>query len=271
MKYVSLGLTSFTLALVAFTSPASAADPTPAPAADPWETRPTTIEDQEAEVLKAPAAVPGAPEPAPVPAPPPRRPVTPPPRRAVQAVDQPVASATVRNGADEDRTALAIELGTNGFASGALEGGLFLGARTSGGIIIGAMLDYRSSSVTIHPGTDTITNASSAVRFGAGARFTFLRSADHRVELVGAVDAGIVYATAETTGISDASASGLTIAAGPGLRFWVHEQIAIGYLARLRFTHLSGDAPALGGSVGDGSASGRDVAFAGTFQILGVF
>jgi hypothetical protein len=189
----------------------------------------------------------------------------------VQAEDGPAATAVIAN-SGEDRTSLAIELGTSGFASGTLEGGLFIGARTSSGLIIGAMLDYLSSSVTVTPpSSGDITQSSSTLRFGAGARYPFLHSSDRRVELIGAVDAAVVYVAANTTGVSDANASGVTLAAGPGLRFWVHEHIAIGYVARLRLTHLSGDAGTLAGAEADGTASGTDIAFAGTFQILGVF
>ena len=37
------------------------------------------------------------------------------------------------------------------------------------------------------------------------------------------------------------SAAGFSLALGPGLRLWVHDQIAIGYVARLRINYLSGE------------------------------
>ena len=69
------------------------------------------------------------------------------------------------------------------------------------------------------------------------------------------------------------SAAGFSLALGPGLRFWVHEQIAVGYVARFRLTYLSGDSGALAVTTADAqtSASATTIGFDGTFQILGVF
>ena len=53
----------------------------------------------------------------------------------------------------------------------------------------------------------------------------------------------------------------------------MHEQIALGYVARFRLTYLSGDAGATGATVSDDQTSGgaTTIGFDGTFQILGVF
>jgi hypothetical protein len=173
----------------------------------------------------------------------------------------------------ESRTGFVIELATAGFASGALNGGLFLGARLSpdvGGLIVGGSLDFASSS-TSSAGlsgasgssssgmsaatTTTATTSSSSLSLGGGVRYTFVSANDGRLDLFGAGDVGIVYSSVD-------SASGFTVAAGPGLRLWVTDHVAVGYLARFRLTKLSGS-----NGAGDATTAG----FGGTFQILGVF
>jgi hypothetical protein len=186
-------------------------------------------------------------------------------------------------GADEEdgRAALAIELATSGLASGVLQGGLFLGARLPVGLIIGGFLDYSSSSVTLKADFTNSSDetASSLFRLGAGARYPLLRTEDGRVELFGAGEVGLNRRTREvsTGGGSSANVSawGPTLAAGPGLRLWVHEHVAIGYVAEFQVNHLSGDAAAFP-SVGANDISGvhaetTDITLVGTFQLLGVF
>jgi len=69
------------------------------------------------------------------------------------------------------------------------------------------------------------------------------------------------------------SAAGFSLALGPGLRLWVHDQIAIGYVARLRVAYLTGSAGALGATPSDNTtdASRTDIGFDGVFQVLGIF
>jgi hypothetical protein len=69
------------------------------------------------------------------------------------------------------------------------------------------------------------------------------------------------------------SASGFSLAAGPGLRLWVHEQIAIGYVALLRISYLAGELGALPATPTEDTTDGSrtQVGFDGAFQILGVF
>ena len=69
------------------------------------------------------------------------------------------------------------------------------------------------------------------------------------------------------------SAAGFSLAIGPGLRLWVHDQIAIGYVARLRIAYLTGSAGALAPTPGEDptDASQTDIGFDGVFQVLGIF
>ena len=69
------------------------------------------------------------------------------------------------------------------------------------------------------------------------------------------------------------SAAGFSLALGPGLRLWVHDQIALGYVARLRVAYLSGSAGALDPTPSDNptDASLTDIGFDGAFQLVGIF
>jgi hypothetical protein len=257
-------------------SPARAADPTDQadPFAEPQNGSPA--EPDEDALLR------GSARPAPQPQSPPPPAVVPaparPPRRQAQATDE-VRASTAAPAPPEEETALALELSTNGFASGGLEGGVFVGGRKPGGMILGGFFDYGLRSSTASVGGTNVTTSAQLFRLGAGVRPTFIRSADRRVDLFGAAEASFEYRSGEvpSTGGSSptttVSAAGFSLAVGPGLRFWVHEQIAIGYVARLRLTYLSGDAGALASvpSADASSSSTTAIGFDGTFQILGVF
>ena len=256
---------------IALSTYARAAEPPAAgsssdPFAPPSEGTPPATDDQEAALLAAPDK----------PTPPP--PSAPPPRRPVAAT----GDRQAHQWRDEDRSSggLAIELSTSGFASGALVGGLFVGGHTASGTIIGGIVDYGLTSVTATPDSAApITISEQIFRLGAGLRQPIVRSADRRVDLYGAADATFVYKGAETESAMagmptvTGSAAGFSLALGPGLRLWVHEQIAIGYVARLRITYLSGEQGALATVPNDNptDASLTEVRFDGAFQILGVF
>jgi len=263
---------------------ARAAEPAAGSAADPFApppqgTNPST-DDQEAAVLGTPEATspnthnPPPPRP-PSPAMPARRPVsTVRARKAPQANDEAVAS---KGG---DQSGVAIELSTSGFASGALVGGLFLGGRTQSGLILGGFLNYGMTSLNVAaPGGATLTTSAQLLRIGAGLRHSFVQSADRLVDLYGAGDVSFDYQGVEvpSTGgmmpTQTTSVAGFSLALGPGLRLWVHDQIAVGYVARLRVTYLSGGAGALAAPPTDNliDASITSIGFDGTFQILGVF
>ena len=273
MKRASLVLI-FSALPIAFSTFAIAADPPAAgsfanPFAPPPEGKPpSTTEDEEAALLAAPGK----------PVPPPPSPPPPAPRR-------PDAAAGARQAPqwrDEERSSagLAIELSTSGFASGALLGGLFVGGHTASGMIIGGFLDYGLTSITATPANGAPTTISAQTfRLGAGLRQPMLRSADRRVDLYGAADAAFVYKGAETestmAGMPTAtgSAAGFSLALGPGLRLWVHERIAIGYVARLRVTYLSGTRGALATVPNENptDASLTEILFDGAFQLVGIF
>jgi hypothetical protein len=264
--------------------PARAADPpgadTPAdPFADPPDK--SAAEPDEDTLLRGPAR-PNPPAPSPPPAPPPvvQAPARPPARsgrRAPQSTDDGRRSSPTAPA--EEAGAVALELSTSGFASGSLVGGVFVGGRLAGGLILGGFFDYGLQSATASTAGTNVSTSAQLFRLGAGVRPTFIHSADRLVDLYGAAEASFEYLSAEvpSTGGSSpttsVSAAGFAVAAGPGLRLWVHEQIAIGYVARLRLTYLSGDRGALGPapSADASSSSTTAIGFDGTFQILGVF
>jgi hypothetical protein len=276
------------LLLLALPPAARAADPPGgASSADPFapgaETKEPSADDQEAAVFGSPTEPAPGTQPAPSagPAAPMRRPA---PnaraRRVPQAISEEASAPGGGGGASAARGGFAIELSTTGFASGSLAGGLFLGGRTTSGVIIGGFLDYALVSVNATPdGGTSITRSGQAVRIGAGVRHSFVHSADRLVDLYGAGDVGFESRSAEIplvgamTPTQTVSAAGFSLAVGPGLRLWVHDQIALGYAARLRLTYLSGDggsleAPATASTT---ATSATAIAFDGTFQILGVF
>jgi outer membrane protein with beta-barrel domain len=270
-----------TVLLIAFSTTAGAADP-PAggSSVDPFAPTPEgkapTPEDQEAAVLGAPDRP--SPPPPTTPAPPPRRQAASPRARQANEADDEARPAAVKK--ESDQSGIAIELSTAGFASGSLGGGLFLGGRMASGVIIGGFLDYGLTSLeSTPPSGAAVTTSEQLLRLGAGVRHTFAQSADRRVDVYGAADVGFEYRSAEvpstsgTTPTENMSASGFSLALGPGLRLWVHEQVAIGYVARLRMTYLSGAAGRLTTPQTNDAidATLTQVGFDGTFQLLGVF
>jgi hypothetical protein len=268
----------FFVFVLTFPAASRAADPTGGEQADPFaspsEGKAPSVEDQEAEVLGAPARpAPPAPPPAPLP-----RPV-PSPRRhaAAQRGDEDRAAAPAVQEADQ--SGIAIELSTSGFASGTLAGGLFMGGRASNGMILGGLFDYSLTSLSENVAGVDVGTSIQTFRLGFGVRQAFLTTADRRVELYGAGDISFDHQSAEvpsTSGMTPTdslSASGFSLALGPGLRFWVHDQISIGYLARFRLSYLSGSAGALLSPPVDDTVDGSltRIGFDGVFQILAVF
>jgi hypothetical protein len=270
-----------TLTPIAFPALARAADWQ----ADPFAPSPpdaAPAEPDEDALLRGSARTsppPPSPPPvvAPAPAAPPDRPVVHArSRRAAQASDE--SHASTGAAPVDELGGVALELSTSGFASGALAGGIFVGGRKGNGLILGGFFDYSLVSLTASPGGADITTSAQVFRLGAGARHTFVRSADRRVDLFGAADVSFEYqsaevvATAGTGPTQSVGAAGFSLALGPGLRLWVHEQIAVGYAARFRLTYLAGDAGALTmTTAADASAAATSIEFDGTFQLLGVF
>jgi hypothetical protein len=261
----------FSVVLLALPTVSRAADPQEQtdPFAPPSEGKAPSIEEQEAAVLGAPAkTAPPAPQPAPRPAASARR----------QANDEgrTSAAAAVK---ESDQTGIAIEFSTSGFASGALVGGLFIGGRTASGVILGGFVDYGLTSAALNfPDNFEVRTASQLLRLGAGVRHTILQTADRRAELFGAADVSFDYRSAEMPGSGSTptdtlSAAGFSLALGPGVRWWILDQVSLGYAARFRFLFLSGEAGVFTMPPVDVTTDGTltQVGFDGVFQILAIF
>jgi hypothetical protein len=172
---------------------------------------------------------------------------------------------------------VAIELSAGGLAAGSLQGGLLLGVAVRD-FVFGLTFDYLSSTGDLKSSTVTGSATSGAARVGVGARLPLLRPGDGRVALFLDGEAGLVSREAAVINSSgmpaSSNASGTTWAAGPGLRLWVGNHLAVAYVTRLRGTYLSGAAAALPEAPTaspDQAASATNYQLEGTFQVLGVF
>jgi hypothetical protein len=261
-------------------SAAHAADPAPADSQDPFagpaEPTVTPPADTDEEGLLRGPERPSPPAQTPPPAPPRHATARPKARPVGQATDEVRATAT---NPEADQSGVALELSTSSFASGSLGGGLFIGGRTAGGLILGGIFDYDLLSVSSSAGGASMSTSTQRFRLGGGLRASFVHSADRLVDLYGAADLTFEYRSAElpvnsgSAPTTTVNAAGFSLAAGPGLRLWVHPQIAVGYVARLRVTYLGGAAGALASTAAADATSASAVAigFDGTFQVLAVF
>jgi hypothetical protein len=267
------------LALVAFSTAAAAQSPAnpdggapAAPVPSPTTTDPA-VADMEAAVL-------GSPSP-PAETVPDVAPSRPPPGGGFRRRPAEGSAESEEALAAYDRPGVVLELGTGGFAAGELQGGVLLGGRLANGLIVGGIVDYTLASVEVTSGMTISSGSRSRLGLGAGARYALARSADRRVELFGGGELSFVRATVETrlTNVpsQSSSANGFSFVAGPGLRLWVHEQVAIGYRAGLRWTRLSGPERALDLREPGAEPAGSDptvvteLGFEGAFQLLGIF
>jgi len=283
MKRAYVASLCFFVLVTASASRARAADPAGADnqadpfagAAEPATPPPSSPDTDEDSLLRA-RERPGPPAQSPPPAPPRRATARPRARPAFRRVDEVRATAPMPV---LSAIGVALELSTSSFASGSLGGGVFIGGRTAGGLILGGIFDYDLLSLSSSSGGASVSTSTQRFRLGGGLRASFAHSADRLVDLYGAADLSFEYRSAElpvnsgTAPTTTVNAAGFSLAAGPGLRLWVHQQIAVGYVARLRVTYLSGDAGALAATAAADASSASAVAigFDGTFQVLAVF
>src|SRR5204862_7243167 len=86
-----------------------------------------------------------------------------------------------------------------------------------------------------------------SIYIGPGARWAFLRSADGQIELLAVGDllyrvsiAGGVVDTA-TNSTKSTTTHGVAFGLGPGIRYWLHPQLAIGTVVGVRGDFLFAD------------------------------
>ncbi|MSP58785.1 MAG: hypothetical protein EXR72_00305 [Myxococcales bacterium] len=122
---------------------------------------------------------------------------------------------------------------------GVLQGGIFAGYKIQR-VIVGLGFDIqRGASGTSMTGTADTSRSATAILLSPGVRIAILRSADQRVELFGQVDLGFGRTFDDQTpppmGLQpERSNFQFAYDVGPGLRYWLHPQFALGALTGLR-------------------------------------
>jgi hypothetical protein len=237
--------------LIALTAPARSQEVTPVPAPSEPPPPPSTPPSQP---IREPAAQP-APQVFDREQPPSSRPTT--LRRTVTTEVPPPASV-----------GFGLELATSGLGSGNLQGGLLLGVHLSGGSIVGVRLDFANASTTV--GSTTRSQTDLAV--GLAARLTLAGSHDG-FDLALGIDASFVKA--QLSGPMEdplADASGYRLGVGPQLRYWIHHNLALGYLAQLSYLSVTSD-KTVGGSPYEelGKIQQQKLAFLGAFTLTAGF
>jgi hypothetical protein len=143
---------------------------------------------------------------------------------------------------------------------GDLRGGFFLGGKI-GRLMIGGSIDISRAAYTTEAGGFSTDASTTRLLFMPGVRFTFLRSADERVELFGQLDLGV----GPTMNDPGDDAFTFVYQVGPGLRLWFHPQLALGAHFGLRGEFTSVD-------TGNNSSTSYGVTgIYSTFSLLGVF
>jgi hypothetical protein len=192
---------------------------------------------------RAQDAAPPPSEPAPAEPPPPRQP-------PAQVFDGEQPPSPVRPGpvpthrrtpAVEQKdvgTGFGVEVGTAGFASGNLQGGLLLGGHTPGGSIFGVRLNYRDETTKVSGSSSSTT----AFAIGLAGRFPVAGSSQG-FDLALAADAAFVHVESPAgPADSGSKGSGFQLAFGPQLRYWFHPNVAAGYMVQFGYTSVSSDA-----------------------------
>jgi len=116
------------------------------------------------------------------------------------------------------------------------------------GLLDAVRRQYPDTSVIMLTGMSETTTARTSILFSPGVRVALLRSRDQKVELFGEVDLclGHTFLSPSPDNGTDTSNFHLTYTLGPGLRYWVHPQLALSALAALNgqfefdSTHVSG-------------------------------
>jgi hypothetical protein len=231
---------SLTVALLCQSQETMPAQAPPAPAV-------TTTPAAAPAAVAAPAPVPAAEGGPPPPAPPPGV-VSPPP--------------AAEPSPDRGHGGVAVELSTGGLTSG----GFLIGIATKGGAVVGLTADYRRVTVDLGGDMETVTAGS---RFGAGLRVPLITTRDGRGDMVLAVD--FAYGTDKTTTKNifpeppQNDGDGLSFAFGPGLRYWILDQLAVGYVVRFRTTSLNYR------DVYSATGSSTTIGIEGAFQVTATF
>ena len=117
-----------------------------------------------------------------------------------------------------------------------LRGGLMLGYK-AGPLLVGVAFELVSFTDSVSSGGSDFSRSFTSLAVVPGIRFAFARSADHRAELFGALDLGIgtMWEGREDAECeadpslceSDESILRYVYGVGPGVRYWMHPQVAL--------------------------------------------
>jgi hypothetical protein len=159
-------------------------------------------------------------------------------------------------------------------AIGLFGGGFFAGYKIDR-IMVGLGFDLaRVATGMSIPGADT-SNASTAFFITPGVRVAILRSHDQRVEMTGQFDLGLGTTTTEQSPSPmgpqpEETRFRLYYNLGPGVRFWVHPQFAIGAVTGVHgdFAYTKTTPPM---STTSTSTSSTVTSIFAALQLLGVF
>lgn len=141
-------------------------------------------------------------------------------------------------------TRMPITVGQADLQFAELDGGFFAGAKI-GRVMVGGSVDLQR----VAAGQDAVgghgSSSATLMKFMPGVRVAILRSADERVELYGQFDFGIghifINQSPSPGTIYEDSNVLISYQIGPGLRVWLHPQLALGMLFGLRGEFLSYD------------------------------
>jgi hypothetical protein len=152
---------------------------------------------------------------------------------------------------------------------GTLQGGFLAGAKIDRVIFgLGFDLERVATGSNAGAGSPTVTTATTAILFTPGVRVAIVRSADRRVELFGQFDLG--FGTTVTDRNDNTSYFHLSYDVGPGIRFWVHRQFAVGAVTGVRGEFEFDSTHVPGTNVTTSASSGVTSIFA-ALQLTGVF
>ena len=132
---------------------------------------------------------------------------------------------------------VGLEVATSGFASGNVQGGLVFGLHSAAGTLIGVRMNYLDQTSKV--GSESISN--SAMAIGLAARLPVAGSRDGFDVALGADLAYVKSEKAAVGGESGLSASGFQIGFGPQIRYWIHHNVALGYLVQATYTSLTSE------------------------------
>ena len=196
-----------------------------------------------------------------------------PPTTSVGAtnVQSPPAASPIAKG-------LAVELGTG--LSGLRDAALGLGWG-AGRVAVGIGFEVHHSSLTgPAEGDSTPELTETALALGPWLRWDLVRGLDGRVGLLGAIDVqyslqSVTTKTDTSPTRADASAGGVIVRLGPGIRFWATPWMAVGYATQVSISSVSGPLLAFTQSTTLAPSTYQfdrfEVALVGRFSVLALF